>query len=33
MLIGITTFRKISTDIARTIAVCHSMQSRVNGYR
>lgn len=33
MLSGIKTIRKISSEIAKSITQCHTIQTRVNGYR
>ncbi len=32
MLSGIKTIRKISVEVVKSIALCHSIQTRVNGY-
>jgi len=32
MLSGIKTIRKISVEVVKSIALCHNIQTRVNGY-
>ena len=32
MLSGIKTIRKISVEVVKSVALCHSIQIRVNGY-